>query len=356
MKVERLTLENFRNISAAQIEADSGINVFYGQNAQGKTNLLEAIWLFTGAKSFRGAKDSEFLKFGAPFCRNTIDFYAEERQQTAEMIIEKKRKVKLNGVEQASASDLAGRFTAIVFSPKDLSVISDGPRERRRLLDMAICQLYPEYIGISREYLRAVTQRNFLLKSIKYNDAAYDLLEDLEEIIAQKGAKIITYRQRYIKEICKYLSEIYCGISAHREEMVCGYETAASEDIGQFKEALRQARREDLKTYTTSVGPHRDDLAVQIDGLAARTYGSQGQRRSAALALKLAEAEVINSITGERPVALLDDVMSELDEKRQNYILNHIKNWQVFITCCELHSVDRLQKGKAFYVQNGQIQ
>ncbi len=356
MKVETLTLENFRNISAAQIEADPGINVFYGQNAQGKTNLLEAIWLFTGAKSFRGAKDNEFIKFGAPFCRNQMQFFAADRSQTAEMVIEKKRKVVLNGVEQNSPSDLAGRFTAIVFSPKDLSVISDGPKERRRMLDMAICQLYPEYIGISREYLRAVAQRNYLLKSIKYNDAAYDMLEDFEEIIAQKGAKIIAYRQQYIQEICRFLPEIYRGISAHREEMQCDYETGASANAEAFKEALRQARKEDIKTFTTSVGPHRDDLLVQIDGLTTRTYGSQGQRRSAALALKLAEAEVIYNVTGERPVALLDDVMSELDEKRQNYILNHIKDWQVFITCCELHSVERLQKGKTFFVQGGQIE
>lgn len=355
MNVNRLVLENFRNIEAAQLEVDPGINVFYGQNAQGKTNLLESIWLFTGAKSFRGAKDNEFIKFEAPFARCVLDFYAADRDQTAEMIIEKKRKVKLNGVEKASPSELAGQFTAIVFSPKDLSVISDGPKERRRLMDMAICQLYPEYIGISREYLRAVAQRNYLMKSIKYNDAAYDLLEDFEDIIAKKGAKIIEYRQKYIEYLCKFVPDIYGGISADREELTLQYDTQANTDIEAFKAALRAARKEDIKTYTTSIGPHRDDLLVHINGLAARTYGSQGQRRSAALALKLAEAEVIKAISGERPVALLDDVMSELDDKRQNYILNHIKDWQVFITCCELQSVDRLQKGKAFYVENGQV-
>lgn len=355
MIIKKLTLTDFRNIRSAEIEPVPGINVIYGKNAQGKTNLLEAIWCFTGAKSFRGSKDTELKNLNSEKAKIAIEFFDEGRDQDCIIEIDKKRKAVLNGVEYQNASSLAGKMNAVVFSPLDLNIIKDGPIFRRKFLDLSICQLYPVYLNLLRKYTRALDQRNKILKDIKFNPSVEEFLTDFENELADVGTQIIEYRTEFIKKLQKYLPEIYNGISDGKEEITIVYETTSGEGKEKYIKALKKNRNSDIFMCSTSVGPHRDDLDIKINGLSSRTYSSQGQKRSAAIALKLAESEVMSEITGASPIALLDDVMSELDLSRQNYILNHIKNWQVFITCCDPNNIKGLENGKVFYVENGKV-
>ncbi len=355
MIFKKIELLNFRNIEALEIEPCDGINVIYGQNAQGKTSVLEALWCFTGAKSFRGSKDSEMIRFGSEKSRIKLNFFDDNRDQECIIDIENKRTAILNDVEYPLASKIAGKIFSIVFSPNDLNIIKDGPSFRRKFLDTAIFQLYPKYIDLSKRYLRAVDQRNKILKEIKFNPNLQEFLIDFEEEIADCGAEIIGYRKRFTEDLKKYIPEIYNGISGGKEKIEVVYETTASEEKEEFKRLLKNSYNSDIQTLSTSVGPHRDDIDIKINGISARSFGSQGQKRSAALSLKLAESEVISEITGKKPVALLDDVMSELDPDRQNYILNHIYDWQVFITCCDPSNISGLKKGKIFEIENGSV-
>ncbi|MBO5725616.1 MAG: DNA replication and repair protein RecF, partial [Clostridia bacterium] len=249
--------------------------------------------------------------------------------------------------------EFAGNFNAIVFSPTDLSLIIDGPSVRRRFLDIAIGQLYPRYIEILKKYNRAVMQRNNILKDCIRDASLKFLLDDYEEVIIECGEIIIDYRKKYIEKIKQTAPKIYEGISQKKEVLEIEY-LCSSENKG-LREKLKISRQEDMYKGVTSVGPHRDDIIFKINAINCRDFGSQGQKRSVALALKLSEAEIIKEITGEQPIALLDDVMSELDKSRQDYILNHIDGWQVFITCCETGHFENLNEGKIFTVKNGEI-
>lgn len=354
MKIKKITFENFRNLQKGELVADSGINVIYGDNAQGKTNLIEAMWLFSGAKSFRGAKEASLVRTDADFARLEMDFFADEREQTASLVIGGGRTATLNGVKLRSASELAGNFRAVVFSPTHLSLVKDGPSERRRFLDMAIFQIWPKYASLYHEYAHCVQQRNTLLKDVRFNSQLLDMIEVYEDEIAKKGAKIIAYRKRYVELIKKHAEEIYGGISGGKEALEMRYESVeGGEEASTLLNALKESRATDMQTGTTSVGPHRDDLDFTVSGLSARQFASQGQQRSTVLAVKLAEAAVLKEVGGEQPVALLDDVMSELDEFRQDYILNHIRDWQVFLTCCDRNSVGLMKQGAVFRMEKG---
>ena len=355
MIFKSLKIKNFRNIVSENFNFDSGMNVIYGQNAQGKTNILESLWCFTGAKSFRGAKDSELVNFNSDFAELELDFFNETREQNCIIKINKSRSAVLNGVEYPHASALAGKINCIVFSPNDLNIVKDGPSCRRKFLDTAICQLYPAFIGISKRYVKALEQRNSILKNLKFNPNMEEFIEDFEKELAETGCSIIKYRKNFTENLNKYLPEIYCGISNGKEKISVNYESTAGEILEEFLENLKNSRKNDMQSLSTSIGPHRDDIDIKINGISARSFGSQGQKRSAALALKLAESAVISEITGQTPVALLDDVMSELDISRQNYILNHIKDWQVFITCCDVANFENLKKGKIFEIKNGKL-
>ncbi len=355
MIFKSLKIKNFRNIVSENFNFDSGMNVIYGQNAQGKTNILEGLWCFTGAKSFRGAKDSELVNFNNDFSELELDFFNDNREQNCIIKINKSRSAVLNGVEYPHASALAGKINCIVFSPNDLNIVKDGPSCRRKFLDTAICQLYPAFIGISKRYIKALEQRNSILKNLKFNPNMEEFIEDFEKELAETGCNIIKYRKNFTENLNKYLPEIYCGISNGKEEISVNYESTAGEILDEFLENLKNSRKNDMQSLSTSIGPHRDDIDIKINGINARSFGSQGQKRSAALALKLAESAVISEITGQTPVALLDDVMSELDISRQNYVLNHIKDWQVFITCCDVANFENLKKGKIFEIENGKL-
>ena len=353
MLVKKLTLKNFRNIESAELIFDEKMNVISGENAQGKTNILESIWLFCGAKSFRQAKDNSFIKFGEQQSKTAIEFISGGITNTAEMKFTDKREASLNGKTLKNPGELAGNFNAVVFSPSDLSLVQEGPEKRRRFLDVSIGQLYPNYIDILRAYGRAVSQRNRVIKEYKYDPTVAIMLDIFEAEIVAGGKKIIEYRKKFLGEINKYLPDIFSGLSGGRESIKALY-VAKTESI-LLADELKKSRRDDSVSGVTSAGPHRDDIELLINGVSARAYGSQGQKRSVAIALKLSTLNVIKDISGEYPVCLLDDVMSELDEARQNYILNHIRGWQTFITCCDPSNVTRLSKGKVFNIENGGV-
>ncbi len=353
MTVKKLSLKNFRNLLDVEIVPDENMNVFCGPNAQGKTNILEAIWLFTGAKSFRGSKENEFINFEKEEARIKLEFLRGGVINDEELHIAERRKAFLNGNALSSPGALAGNFCAIVFSPQDIALVKDGPSVRRKFLDTAIFQIYPKYVDILKKYTRAVQQRNAAIKDLYYHADLASLIDVFDGEIAENGAKIIEYRKKYIDLLKETVPKIYYGISGKKEQLEISYNCNCSAEF--LFERLKANRREDMRSGVTSVGPHRDDIELTINGASARLYGSQGQKRSVALSLKLAEAEILSNKTGERTVALLDDVMSELDPTRQNYILNHIKGWQVFITCCDPSNIENLSAGKIFNVKNGEI-
>lgn len=353
MKVKKLEIQNFRNISILDLEFDAENNVICGENAQGKTNIIEALWLFSGAKSFRNTKDTEFIKFGEKKAKIYTEFDMLGVQNQAQIIFEDKKIAYLNEKKLPNTSNLAGKFNAVVFSPSDLTLVTDGPDKRRRFLDTAIGQLYPNYIEILRNYSRAVMQRNKIIKDYRYDKTVAIMLDVFEAEIIDMGNKIISYRKRYIDILNKYVSKIYDGISSGKEKIEIFYIFKSGDSLS--IEKIRKSREIDMFTSTTSVGPHRDDIIFKINGIDARSFGSQGQKRSVALSLKLAGAEVIKEISGEYPICLLDDVMSELDENRQNYILNHIKGWQSFITCCDTSNIKNLKDGKVINIKNGGV-
>lgn len=385
MKALTLKAKNYRNIKELVINPDPGINLIYGDNAQGKTNLIEALWLFTGCKSFRGSKDSELVAFGEERADLEFEFYAGGREQNAEIVIEKKRSGTLNGVKMQSVREMIGVFRAVAFSPVHLNIVKGSPEERRKFIDMAVAQSKPLYAKILSGYNRVLKQRNMLLKSLYSAPSLADTLDVWDEKLASYGADIIIYRYEYTCQLKKEAVKIYEGLSSNREEFTFEYvptirnissaEDGMSEiksDRGKisFKENgnpdyeeikrrlymnLLKHRNDDISNGTTSFGPHRDDFEIKVNSVSARSFGSQGQQRSCALALKLGEAEVLKNITDTSPVILLDDVMSELDPSRQDYILNRIKDKQVFITCCDSTPALNMCAGKIFEIKDGEV-
>ena len=360
MKINSIEIADFRNIEQLRAEFDD-VNIIWGENAQGKTNLIEALYLFTGAKSFRGVKDSELVRFGSENAKLKIEFESGGRAQKAELNIGNKRVATLNGIKKKSAAMLGDEIKAVVFSPVHLNMIKDGPKERRRFIDTALCQLKSGYKNLLSDYNRALLQRNNLLKDVYTNPELDSLLYIWNTNLAKIGAKIIYQRLKYIEAIMPYIKDIYSGISGGSEEISVKYIGCADEvcDVAQIEKKILKAFEEnkvqDLQNKTTSAGAHRDDIDILINGVSARKFGSQGQQRSCVLALKLAEAALLEQMTGEKPIALLDDVMSELDEKRQDYILNRIKGLQVFVTCCDKEQILRLKQGKTINIINGRI-
>lgn len=361
MKINSIEIENFRNIERLNLSFEN-VNIIYGENAQGKTNLIEAIYLFTGSKSFRGARDRELIKFDSQYAKLKIDFENKSRKQNAEILIENKKTASLNGVKKSSVSELGEELKAVIFSPVHLSMVKDGPSERRKFIDNALCQLKANYRNVLKEYHRALAQRNMLLKDIAKNNSLADMLYIWDKNLASGGAKIIYQRCRYVDALLPYAKEVFNGLSGGKENIelrlkgAFDYENLTVKDIeNQLLTAFEKSRSNDFINRITTVGPHRDDMEILINGKSARSFGSQGQQRSCVLALKLAEASLLKEMTNDEPLALLDDVMSELDISRQDYILNHIKDWQVFITCCDANTILRLKDGKTFCISGGGV-
>lgn len=363
MTVNELTFHGFRNLQAGCIRPCGGVNIVCGENAQGKTNLLEALWLFTGGRSFRGAKDAELTAFGQDKAALQLRFFAQGREQEAKIAFEAgRRRAVLNEIKLKSATAMVGNFCAVIFSPDHLSLVKDGPEKRRRFLDAAICQAKPAYAVALSRFQRGVNQRNALLKELYDRPGLRETLPVWDEKLARLGSVVLQERRNYFQRLAVTAAEVYNGLCAGRESFEIQYLSSGAEKMkGEGKEgvfeklfSLFEKNREiDCRAGFTTQGPHRDDFSILISGNAARDYGSQGQQRSAVLALKLGEAALLREAIGERPIVLLDDVMSELDASRQDFILNRIEGWQVFITCCEPSPAVRLMEGKRFLMENG---
>jgi len=343
VRIDRIECRNYRNREHFLFEPCGGVNVICGENAVGKTNLLESMWLCTGEKSFRGSADAELVRFGCPDAAIDCSFFSGGRPQRCELRIrEGKREAVLNKIPLKTPSELNGRVLGVIFSPQHMALVQNGPEERRRFIDSAIRQIKPGYARILQNYKRALAQRNSLLKDIPFHTRLLDTLEIWDERIAQLGGQVAAGRVRYIRRLSPLVKESYDGISSGKEQLTCMYlsntfDTGCEdpkEQTRRFREQLESGRKQDLETGHTGQGPHRDDLELMINGISARTFGSQGQKRSTILALKLGEASLLRKTVGETPVMFLDDVMSELDEHRQRYLLHHLNDWQVFITAC----------------------
>lgn len=355
MQILRFEATGFRNLSPLTLCPSTGVNVIHGKNAQGKTNLIEAVWMCTGMKSFRGAKDAELVGFGERGAQVKLSFRDNRRENAVLVRLEERRNASLNGVQLPSPAGLIGSFRAVVFSPAFLSIVQSGPEQRRRFLDAAVCQTRPAYAVRLAEYNRLLRQRNSLLKDIGMEPSLLDMLDVIDEKTAAAAEEITRSRLAYLEFFAPIAAEIYRGLSGGREEIGFSYVKKGNADNLSCAELLKANRKTDVFNKTSCVGPHRDDIGITVNGVSAREFGSQGQQRSVSLSMKLAEASVIKAETGEEPVTLLDDVMSELDTGRQDYILNHIKDRQVFITCCEPSAVLRLTKGACFEIEDGKI-
>lgn len=366
MKIEKIYFKEYRNLKNAEVTPCAGINIICGDNAQGKTNFLEAIWLFTGGRSFRGSKDRDLATFGQKNASLSLAAESFGRVQDLKIdVLDGKRFVTINKVQQRSASDLIGHLCAVIFSPLHLALIKDGPGVRRKFLDTAICQTQPKYTAHLLKYNHVLNQRNSLLRHLKKSKNLDDTLDVWEEKLAEYGAALIERRFSYVEKLKKLAAEFYLGLSSKKEKLSMQYKTTMNADVEgvlekcfikkDFLQKLRESREEDVSLGFTTRGPHRDEIEIKIDGKSARMFSSQGQQRSAVLAMKLAEAELVQQTVGETPVILLDDVLSELDGSRQSYLLACISGKQVFITCCEPEIAKRMPVGQIFEVLNGEF-
>lgn len=356
MIARRLEVSGFRNLLENSLSFSDGVNVFYGDNAQGKTNLLEALWMFTGARSFRTAREKNLVAFGREQAQARLVFSACGREQEAFITFGEKKTALLNGVKLKSSSLLSESFKAVVFAPNHLSLVKEGPHNRRRFLDGALGAMKPHYRSLLSAYGEAVANRNVLLRDVRFHSELLPMLEIYDRQAAANGARILHMRRQYVQALCRIAGEIYEGISKGSEQLSVSYFSGVEgEGVEDYLACLKKNYEEDMKNESTGVGPHLDDLSLTLNGIPARDFASQGQQRSIVIALKLAEASMLREATGEMPVALFDDVMSELDYERRNYILNHIEGWQVFITCCADEILGQLRKGSRFFIRGGEV-
>ena len=336
---------------------DKSTNIFYGDNAQGKTNILEAVYLSGTTKSHRGTKDKDMIQFGAN--ESHIETIVEKNgiKYQIDMHLKKNspKGIAINKIPIRKASELFGIINIVFFSPEDLNIIKNGPGERRRFIDLELSQLDKVYLNNLSNYNRIVNQRNHLLKEIDYNKGALETLDIWDIQLIQYGNKIIERRQKFIEEINKIISNIHKKLTGNREDIKIVYEP--SNGALSFEHALLKNKEKDLRIKSTSVGPHRDDIAFLVSDIDIRKYGSQGQQRTAALSLKLSEIELVKQSIHDTPVLLLDDVLSELDKHRQNYLLDSIHDIQTLITCTGVDEFvnHRFSINKVFHVQNGQV-
>ena len=366
MIVKGLELDFFRNYPHLEVQFDPRVNLIYGENAQGKTNLIEAIAYLSSARSHRARYDREMIMLGVDSSFIKGEVYSRDRDFTleAKLFRGKGRQLWSNGVKLKTAGELAGILTTVLFCPEDLYLIREGAAARRRFLDSAICQLRPRYAQALAEYHRLYEHKTRILRDWQEHPSLLPTLDDFNLRMAQTGALIIHYRAHFVKRLQEEAPGIHRDFSGGREELSLQYETVsnienpmagARELLPLLLEHQQSHRQAELDSRQCLSGPHKDDVAVYLNGMSAKTYGSQGQTRTAALSLKLAQREIFFQDTGEYPVLLLDDVLSELDAKRQHFVLNRIKGGQIFITCCEEEKLEGLEGGRAFHIKSGQL-
>lgn len=336
MYIESLELKNYRNYEYLCIEFDSGTNIFYGDNAQGKTNILEAVYVGGTTKSHRGTKDKEMIRFGQEEAHIRMRVKKDEVSHKIDMHLKKNKSkgIAIDGIPIKRASELFGIINLVFFSPEDLNIIKNGPSERRRFLDLELCQLHRIYLQDLADYNRVLNQRNKLLKDISFQPELRETLDIWDLQMVNYGKKIIELREQFMGELNEIIKDIHKNLTGGREEILLEYEPSTRAEA--FADALAAAREKDLRFKITSVGPHRDDFSVTVNGIDIRKFGSQGQQRTVALALKLAEIYLVKKNINDHPVLLLDDVLSELDSNRQNYLLQSIGHIQTMITCTGL--------------------
>lgn len=355
MIIKSLELTNFRNYDSLSIQFDKGTNILYGDNAQGKTNILEAIHLSATTKSHKGSKDRDIIQFGREegHIRTYLEKDGMEVKVDMHLRNSKSKVIAINGQKIKKASELLGILNVVLFSPEDLSIIKNGPSERRRFVDMELCQLDPFYLYNLNYYNKIVDQRNSLLKDLYLNPSLRDTLSIWDSQLVSFGSKIIERRKLFVDQINDIICEIHHKLSGGRETLVIQYEPDVT--IEDFEKKCQLNQERDIKYKQTSTGPHRDDFSFLIGDIDVRKFGSQGQQRTAALSLKLSEIELVKKISKDTPVLLLDDVLSELDSNRQNFLLNHIGEIQTIITCTGLDDFinNRFEINKIFKVVNG---
>ena len=358
MIIKSIELQNFRNYEDLNISFDEGTNIFYGDNAQGKTNILEAAYLSGTTKSHKCSKDKEMIRFGEQESHIRTVVVKKEKEYQIDMNLKHNRSkgIAINKVPIKKASELFGILNMVFFSPEDLNIIKNGPAERRRFLDSELCQLDKIYLSDLTTYNKILNQRNKLLKDMVYRPDLKDTLPVWDMQLVETGRKIIRRRKQFVDELNEIVHDIHYRISGEKEDLLLQYEPSI-EDIF-FEDELSRVKERDMRQCMTSVGPHRDDLLFSIGEVDIRKFGSQGQQRTSALSLKLSEIELVKRSIHDTPVLLLDDVLSELDSNRQNYLLNSIHDTQTLITCTGLDEFvkNRFHINKIFKVVQGTVE
>ena len=362
MYIKEIALKDFRNYKELHTSFHPKVNIFLGKNAQGKTNLLEGIYLNAMARSFKTSRDRDLIRFGEEFCRiHTISETYDEDQET-EILVSRdgKKIIRIDGVKALKTSQLLERIYIVIFSPEDLKIVKDEPEKRRRFIDRELCQIKPGYYSDLSDYKKVLKQRNVYLKERDMDPAVLDIW-DCE--LARYGSRIIRRRNEFIRKISGISSDIHDRISGGLEKLEICYEANVSccgEDSTEkeFYHILENSREDDIRNRITGHGPHKDDLKIEANGIDLRKFGSQGQQRTAALSLKLSEIRLIEEETGEKPILLLDDVLSELDNERQSYLISSLGENQMFITTADISGkvIRSMPEGKVFKIDHGTIE
>ena len=357
MIIKSLELSDFRNYETLSISFDKGTNILFGDNAQGKTNILEAIYVSATTKSHKGSKDKEIINFNKEEAHIRTYLEKEDVEYRVDMHLRKNKSkgIAIDGQKIKKAADLLGLLNVVFFSPEDLSIIKNGPAERRRFADMELCQLDSFYLYNLNNYNKIINQRNKLLKDMYFNQNLKETLNIWDSQLVSYGSKIIEKREAFAKQLCEIIGDIHKKLSGGKEELIVNYEPDVKVDDFELK--MKENQEKDIRFKLTSTGPHRDDFSFMVGNIDIRKFGSQGQQRTAALSLKLSEIELVRKITKDNPILLLDDVLSELDSNRQNYLLSTIGEIQTIITCTGLDEFvnNRFEIDKVFQIENGKI-
>ncbi len=364
MIISSLDLRQFRNYEHQTMMFSPGVNVLYGNNAQGKTNILESIYLFSNGKSHRGGKDRELIRFGQTASAITLFFDAYERENRAEieLFADRRKKIRLNGVQLNRVSKMIGYFQTVLFCPEDLSIIKGGPGERRRFLDSAISPLKPNYFTALLQYQKILEQKNKLLRQLAEYPELRQSLDIWNEKMCEAGARIMIYRAAFVKKMNELCELLYSDMTGGREKLQLRYLPSAVVMLDnensvkrQLIEVLEHTRQRELGAQMSLTGPHRDEIEFYINGAQVKQFASQGQQRTVVLTMKLAQIELVKQAIGEYPVLLLDDILSELDKSRQAFLIEHMKCQQVIMTCTDAYAIEKGNQKSFYCVKNGVV-
>ena len=362
MIIQKIKIENFRNYHEEEVTFHDKVNVIIGDNAQGKTNLLESIYVSSLGRSFRTTKDKEMILFEEPYARIMAVYLTDDQEKKVDVGFSKegKKEIKINNIKVEKMTEMLNHFYVVVFSPDDLKIVKEEPEKRRNFIDRELCKMKISYLNNLVQYKKILMQRNAYLKSEKKDRQAMAVWDDA---LSQYGAQVILQRKTFIEELNQISSQIHEKITQGKETLEIQYEPNLKPegDVAQLFEKMKQklsdTYKSDIYAGNTSVGPHKDDVMILVNGISARQYGSQGQQRTAALSMKLAEIYLIEKEKGEKPILLLDDVLSELDQDRQKYLIKALSESQLFITAAELNPqlLASLPTGNSYLVSNGKI-